>query len=536
MRKFLAALMAVLMIMAVVAVLPIGAETAPVKSTFDGTTPADANALPLVVTEVMTNTTASVYETADAKYSYDAFQYIEVYNRGSEQINLYDLAIVRSRNALSTDPWETNKKFLEASDGKGVKMSLNPGSIYQGITGISGATPEAVNQPGTCFIQPGEFAIIWFWTSKTSTACTDSGVSLGKVTDTADGQVYHKGFRDHYRTQNSDVTISDDLPIVAVCAMGQASATDTTARFSLNTSYNYTYALVWDEDGGRQFDPNADAAVTKQGSGDSAIYNFDSDIVCLWQWGTLTNASIPNGGVEGKATIYVPANSTPDRFNRQQLNDMGLTEIIERIAKVDAGQTTDADGNPITVTQEERDSVKAEALAKILKTDYVDADLAYGYKEVAIMAFEEAPTIGAMPAYQWAYVDPSRAPDSVKGTDENWAATAINTYITTALPTPDKDVANEEEKRDVVLKDRSELGNQGINKKDPTVVEENGFPIWALILIIAGGAVLLAAVAVVVIVILKKKNKPVALDDVAAEGEIEIIDETADSTNENTEE
>ena len=57
MRKFLAALMAVLMIMAVVAVLPIGAETAPVKSTFDGTTPADANALPLVVTEVMTNTT-----------------------------------------------------------------------------------------------------------------------------------------------------------------------------------------------------------------------------------------------------------------------------------------------------------------------------------------------------------------------------------------------------------------------------------------------------------------------------------------------
>ena len=178
------------------------------------------------------------------------------------------------------------------------------------------------------------------------------------------------------------------------------------------------------------------------------------------------------------------------------------------------------------MTDAEKAQVTDEALAKILKTNYVEAELTYGFKEVAIMAFEEEPTIGAMPAYQWAYVDPDRAPDSVKGTDANWAATAINTYITTALPTPEKDIANEEEKRDVVLKDRSELGQLGTNKKDPTVVDEGGVNI-VLIIIIVAAVLVVAAAAVVVIIVIKKKNKPVALDDVATEGEVEIIDETA---------
>jgi hypothetical protein len=49
-----------------------------------------------------------------------------------------------------------------------------------------------------------------------------------------------------------------------------------------------------------------------------------------------------------------------------------------------------------------------------------------------------------------------------------------------------------------------------------------------LILIIAGAVVAVAGVAFAVLIVLKKKNKPVAADDVAAEGEIQIIDETVE--------
>ena len=52
---------------------------------------------------------------------------------------------------------------------------------------------------------------------------------------------------------------------------------------------------------------------------------------------------------------------------------------------------------------------------------------------------------------------------------------------------------------------------------------------WGLILIIAGAAIAVAGIAVAVIMVVKSKNKPVAADDVAAEGEIQVIDETAGS-------
>ena len=52
---------------------------------------------------------------------------------------------------------------------------------------------------------------------------------------------------------------------------------------------------------------------------------------------------------------------------------------------------------------------------------------------------------------------------------------------------------------------------------------------WALILIIAGAAIAVIGIAVSVVMVTKSKNKPVAADDVAAEGEVQVIDETAGS-------
>ena len=65
--------------------------------------------------------------------------------------------------------------------------------------------------------------------------------------------------------------------------------------------------------------------------------------------------------------------------------------------------------------------------------------------------------------------------------------------------------------------------------KEKAKKEEKGLPIWALILIIVGGVVLVAGIAVVVIIIIKKKNRPVAADDVAAEGEVQVVDETQET-------
>ena len=97
----------------------------------------------------------------------------------------------------------------------------------------------------------------------------------------------------------------------------------------------------------------------------------------------------------------------------------------------------------------------------------------------------------------------------------------------TATIEADADSENKTEtKFEVIFKDRSELGNQGKNAKPQTVEENKKLPTWVLILIIAGCVVVVGGIAAAVVIIVKKKHKPVAADDVATEGEVEIIDET----------
>ena len=79
-------------------------------------------------------------------------------------------------------------------------------------------------------------------------------------------------------------------------------------------------------------------------------------------------------------------------------------------------------------------------------------------------------------------------------------------------------------KKNFVSRDELEK-RHNLNQKGKS--EEEGMKLWVIILIIVGGVVLVAGIAVVLIIVIKKKNKPVAADDVAAEGEIQIVDETA---------
>lgn len=505
MRKFLAALMAVFMLAAIFAVLPISATTAS-ASDKDGSTAADADAIDLVITEVLANSQSNVLSMK----SKDAFQYIEIYNRGSVAVNLFDYAIVRTPYTVSSnDPWP-NKKF----DGKVV---LDEGPIYQyyvdnGVSAINpyNTTALGCNNSADDTLQPGEVAIIWFWNAATKDAFTAKG---GTTASEKDGTF--NSFRNHYKDLGAEIPA--DVKIFAtfgVTGVGQS--------FELNTSKDYMYALVKDNEGENGFDIGAEVAYEATVGG-----NFigNDKIVCMFEYGTGLGLYTT---VENKAAIYTLASKLPQYTNAYY-------------------ETDDA--------------------------DYYESGDVDSYKELGCIYFEEDVTPGKLLPIQWADLDPDRAPADVKGTDDNWATTAWNTYVTALVAangggeTTDRD--EEDKHQDQIDVNRNDLGNQGQNKlgewtyftqtdeatgettywrykteggSKETAVEvdkeeydrylqklaeqdqqsEGGLETWVVIVIIVAAVVVAGGAAVVVIFVLKKK-KQVAADDVA--GFVQIIDE-----------
>lgn len=523
MRKFLTALLAVVMLTATLAVLPVAAATADYeKSKIDGTTIADAEALGLVVTEYMSNTTCAL----GSDYSLNAFQYVEVYNRGTEDVNLYDLAVVRGANNTSGATWNKQHMF-------DAKLNIQAGNIYQGSPAAT--TTYACTNPNTAVVKPGEFAIIWFWNDTCNTASKNAGRSIGATKQDAEGKIiYHDYFRQHYKTQNTAAqgAITDDLLIVAVFA---GTSNDPTNRptFSLNTSGSYMYALV-----DKSFDYKNEKVYDRFYNADKTTSHtaYNDKVVCLWQWGVNTDLSIPTHTPEGVSTIYAPANTNPIFYNASQ-------KAIES-----------------TYTD---------------KHNYYEVGYVDGFKEVGLIAYEELPTIGSMTAFQWACVAPEQAPDSVKALAKDgktWQEVAIAEYLAAKVEAGEEvpDNAEIDKGQGDIHVDRDNLGNKDqnvlvgdyeyyteggkyyrypadgdksqaeeINKEtyDAAIASESGLGIWLWVIIGGAAAVVLAGAAVVVIIILKKKNKPVAADDVAAEGEVAIIDEEATAAqNEKTEE
>ena len=516
MRKFLAALLAVFMLTATMAVLPVAAADALAdyeKSKVDGTTIADAEALGLVVTEYMSNTKNSL----DGG-SLDAFQYVEVYNRGSDDVNLYDLAVVRGANNTSGATWNKQHMF-------DAKLSIQAGSIYTGAPAAS--TTYACMNPNTAVVKPGEFAIIWFWNDACNTASKNAGRSIGATQQDAQGNiVYHNYFRQHYKTQNTGAAsaITDDLLIVAVYA-GSSNDPTNKPTFSLNTSGSQMYALV-----NKSFDYKNEKVYDRYYNADKTVSHsaYNDKIVCLWQWGVNTDLSIPThtSQFEGRSSIYVPANNTPDFYNANQK----------------AVDNTAAD-----------------------KHNYYEIGYVDGFKEVGLVAFEELPTIGSMTAFQWIYVDPDRAPESVKALAKDgktWQEVAAAEYLAANVEVGEQVEDNPEidKNQSNIHVDRDNLGNKDqnvlvgdyeyyteggkyyrypaggdksqaeeINEEtyNAAIASQDGLGIWLWVIIGGAAAVVLAGAAVVVIIILKKKNKPVAADDVATEGEVAIIDEEA---------
>ena len=89
-----------------------------------------------------------------------------------------------------------------------------------------------------------------------------------------------------------------------------------------------------------------------------------------------------------------------------------------------------------------------------------------------------------------------------------------------------------EREEDSMLKDQNFWEEQKGSNTQQNNDDDGGLSPLVLVLIIVGGVVVLAGAAVAVILILKKKNKPVALDDVASEEAVEVIDEQAEEKTE----
>ena len=400
---------------------------------------------------------------------------------------------------------------------------------------------------------------------------------------------------------------------------GQNSATNAPKNFGLDNHNAQMYALA-----SADYDVTADPAITTSGS----TSTLNSKIHSLFCWGVGTKAGIPTSdGTDHLATNYMPPIASPDLYNKDQKT---------------------ADKNYV-------DAV-----------DFVQTGHSISYKEMAIFRYSEAPTVGAMPLYQWAYIDPDRivehwddlkdqaedelpavvrslvyaefekqitdrvmndgsiannakdatikadlaAANATDGAidqatearlldtekynadlaahyadllseivadydevvdyeiqdnegndtgvsllfgDDNkllntiengepiWVSRLIDRFVNLAAYKATDRVDRVEEDIDVNLQDREDLedkymNNGGDSNKEwiPEQYETvTKLATWGLIVIIAGAVIGVAGIAVAVILVIKKKNKPVATDDVAAEGEVQIIDEGAEAPAEN---
>lgn len=552
MRKFLAVFLAVMMLAGALCVLP----TSAAKAEFDNTDSGDK--MDLVVTEVLINSKTgqdsldNVQEAGSvSKFSSpDAFDYIEIYNRGTTAINLYQLKILSANSKDFTGTSNNSTAEVNEQNKYLFKFQnvLVPGSIHDdnnAANAASGSLGEynACKNPTTAVLNPGQFAVIWFWTSATDQLCNKLGQTEYPVGAQWEGDSrYFPYFRNYYN-------ISDDVLVVATNAKASNPTGPSSADVynDLRNGYTYAFAKTGFAFGNKCY---------------TAINGLDSNIMTMFEYATNTGAGIPTtDNMDDVAATYVPSNCSPDLYNTNQSKIVGEGWVD----KADYVQISDA-----TVS---------------MGMKYVRS-----YRECAVVTYTEEPTPGDMPAWQWYYIQPGtvgshslkakeeavfaaasnqvQADASIEASakaaktmelfnkmmadivtdwatnaaikdengrllaegaaDTNWPAKAKAQFLADYAAEITEEEDNEETKknyaesfvdREVLMERHQKRNNKPNNTKD-------SLPGWAIALIIAGCVVFAAGIAVVVILIVKKK-KPVADDDVAAEGEVLVIDETA---------
>lgn len=507
MRKILAALLAVLMVVSVLAALPAGAEEAGktvYESKFDNSL--STQEFGLVVTEFCVDTSISNPQNSEVNTDSDAYRYIEIYNGSDVEVDLYTLSLLYTReSSKDSEYWKKTKDF---SAGK--KLDLKGGNIFASQAGLTGDALnkyQVVQNPQTAILEPGKIAVIWLWNSASEEVSKNGGVNLAK---SEKGRNTFPLFRDHYAKlagidtkKNTDGTFVspamqaiEDTLIIAACAHTTANKN----AFDLKDDYGAVFALADNTFViGNSIDDNIDAG---------------SNLYC--EFGYVVNGRQGMGKLaQDMSFMLVPANTSPDLYNAT--------------AKMEA-----------SLISEEKAAEYVDAV------DYVQIGNKYlSYREMAHLSIAELPSPGSMPAIQWTYIDADGMANAVaagnKGvvTDwaesynsvikgegdtlvEDWAAKAVAAAIAVRVVRPDDAEDRGETSNDLVLKDQDWWEKQqGINAGNKNQTTEEGLALWVILVIIGGGVVLVAGVAVAVILILKKK-KPVAADDVA--GDVDVIE------------
>ena len=176
MRKFLAVILAVLTLVTIV--LPVFAAEATAAA--DKTTADDAKNLGLIVTEYISDTKSpdvgAIGDVSSA--TYNAFQFIEIYNSSDVDVDLYKVAIA----ATSNDKDANGNKYWDDLHVFQKKMQLRAGSIYNGVSFKDGQENLKANKaenPNSAVLGAGKTAIIWFWNDSTTTIAAKMTTSPG---------------------------------------------------------------------------------------------------------------------------------------------------------------------------------------------------------------------------------------------------------------------------------------------------------------------------------------------------------------------
>ena len=499
MRKFLAALMAVFMLTAALAVLP--ASAAVTTSDKDGSTTATADEMDLVITEVLADTQSNNI----GKQTLDAFQYIEIYNRGDAPVNLYDYAIVRAKyNEKSGTPWADPKKF----EGK---IVLDPGSIYaywqtQNVPNISTYAQDqntyGCANPADGTLNPGEVAIIWIWNDSTKQVFGLNGGTTGEK----EGNFV--AFRNHYKDQGAEIPANAKIfASFGVDGIGQS--------FHLNVTGSYIYALVQDVDNG--FDVSTEVAYKKTTGGN---YETCDKVVAMFKHGTALGWYKPT---ENKSVIYTLASKTPHYNNAYYENEdtnyfeAGVVDSFKEMACIWYEEAmTPGKLLPIQWADLAPTNPNAPADGAAAWNTYVTALVAANgggetegreeedkHQDQIDVDRDDLGNQGQNKLGEWTYVE---VVDEVTGEVTYWRYKTEDGSMDTAVQI------------DKAQYDLAQEAMAAANQK-----KDGGLGVGTWIIIGVCAAVVAAAVTVGVIFILKKKNKNVALDDVA--GDVQIIDE-----------
>lgn len=206
------------------------------------------------------------YVEANSSGQYDGFQFIEVYNSGTKPLNLYDYKLARDNSSTYSEIYEANSPIafnginpgpVQSSYHNGFeKVKLAVGDSLNGYYTKSGnsfvpcGAAETAQKSGTYYrkmaeggeyfvvnpdeaiLQPGQCAVLWFYTQIDNTCCAKPN--------------HFRQFFEYTSSTNENQLKMDDVLILGIEANNSASSGgyNTTHEFKIALDGQWRYGIV----------------------------------------------------------------------------------------------------------------------------------------------------------------------------------------------------------------------------------------------------------------------------------------------------